>query len=54
MSPLIERVGFVTLSRNLFRRRTPGMARLAAPMQQQHGRTAASEDIGNELVTSGA
>lgn len=54
MPPLIERIGFVALSRNLFRRRPPGMARLAAAMQQQHGGAAASEDIGNELVTSSA
>ena len=54
MAPLIERIGCMAFARDLFRGLVPGVACLAAAMQQQYGRAAVAEHVGNELVAGGA
>ena len=54
MAPLVERIGCMTRARDLFRGFGPGVAGLAAAMQQQHGRTAVAEHVGDEFIAGGA
>src|ERR1019366_8260755 len=54
MAPLIERIGPMTFARDFLRGFGPGVAGLAAAMQQQHGRTAVAEHVGNKLVAGSA
>jgi hypothetical protein len=44
----------MAFARDLFRGFVPGVAGLAAAMQQQHGRAAVAEHVGNEFVAGGA
>src|ERR1019366_10187492 len=50
MAALIERIGCMALARDLLRGFMPGVAGLAAAMQQQHGRAAVAEHVGDEFI----
>ena len=54
MAALIERIGCMTFARDLLRGFVPGVAGLAAAMQQQHGRAAVAEHVGDEFIAGGA
>jgi hypothetical protein len=54
MAPLIKRISRMPLARDLLRGGAPGVACLAAAMQQQDGRAAVAEHVGNQLVAGGA
>ena len=54
MAPLIKRISRMTLARDRFRGGAPSVARLAAAVQQQDGRTAVAEHVGNQPVAGGA
>jgi hypothetical protein len=54
MTALIERIGCMAFAGDLLRGFVPGVAGLATTMQQQHGRAAVAEYVGDELIASGA
>jgi hypothetical protein len=54
MAQLIERIGCMTFARDLLRGFVPGVAGLAAAMQQQHGRAAVAEHVGDESIAGDA
>jgi hypothetical protein len=54
MAALVEGIGRMAFARDLLGGFGPGVTGLAAAMQQQHGRAAVAEYVGNEFVAGGA
>ena len=53
MAALIECIGRMACPRDLLRGLVPGVAGLAAAMQQKHRTAAVAEHVSDELVASG-